>query len=67
MAAAVVPFYILPSKPKLGEQILGHGDFKYKVETQWGNLDPKAFPVNNCHEMVMDRKGRLFITLRIMY
>lgn len=61
MAAAVVPFYILPSKPKLGEQILGHGDFKYKVETQWGNLDPKVFPVNNCHEMVMDRKGRLFM------
>jgi|TARA_R110002153_G_scaffold61592_5_gene166164 hypothetical protein len=61
LAAAVVPFYILPSKPKLGEQILGHGDFKYKVETQWGNLDPKAFPVNNCHEMVMDRKGRLFM------
>ncbi|TQO39676.1 secreted protein [Arenibacter algicola] len=61
LAAAVVPFYILPSKPKLGEQILGHGDFKYKVETQWGNLDPKVFPVNNCHEMVMDRKGRLFM------
>ncbi|MEQ9582174.1 MAG: twin-arginine translocation signal domain-containing protein, partial [Arenibacter sp.] len=61
LAAAVVPFYILPSKPKLGEQILGHGDFKYKAETQWGNLDPKTFPVNNCHEMVMDKKGRLLM------
>jgi peptidylamidoglycolate lyase len=26
-----------------------------------GNLDPSKTPVNNCHEMVMDSKGRLIM------
>jgi hypothetical protein len=41
--------------------IIGHGDFRYKVDANWGNLDPAKTPVVNCHEMVMDRKGRLFL------
>ena len=62
-AAAVVPssFYILPSKPVLSDTIIGHRGFKYKVHQNWGNLDPAKFPVNNCHEMVMDSKGRLIM------
>ncbi|WP_149273101.1 6-bladed beta-propeller [Pareuzebyella sediminis] len=52
-------FFIGKSKPVLGEQIIGQGDFKYKVHKEWGNLDPSKTPVNNCHEMVMDSKGRL--------
>ena len=43
------------------ETIIGHGDFKYKIDTKWGNLDPAKTPVNNCHEMVMDKKGRLIM------
>ncbi|WP_236021427.1 6-bladed beta-propeller [Algoriphagus oliviformis] len=43
------------------DQILGHGDFKYKVDAKWGNLDPNKVPVVNCHEMVMDRKGRMIM------
>ncbi len=43
------------------DAIIGHGDFKYKVDMNWGNLDPAKTPVLNCHEMVMDRKGRLFM------
>ncbi|MDF2159151.1 6-bladed beta-propeller [Algoriphagus sp. CAU 1675] len=43
------------------ETILGHGDFKYKLDPTWGNLDPSKVPVNNCHEMVMDRKGRMIL------
>jgi len=38
--------------------IVGHGDFRYKVDTEWGRLD-QATPVKNCHEMVQDSKGRL--------
>ncbi|TXE06309.1 6-bladed beta-propeller [Seonamhaeicola algicola] len=56
-----VPFYIMASKPKLSETILGHGNFKYRLELEWGNLNPKNHPVKNCHEMVMDKKGRLFM------
>lgn len=61
LAASVVPFYIMPSKTKLEETILGHGNFKYRLEKEWGNLDPKKHPVKNCHEMVMDRQGRLLM------
>src|SRR5690606_41916085 len=43
------------------DQILGHGELKYKVDIQWGNLDPTRVPVVNCHEMVMDRKGRMIM------
>ena len=52
-------FNILSSKPSLGKNLIGHGDFKYRVHKEWGNLDPSKTPVNNCHEMVMDSKGRL--------
>ncbi|ERM84714.1 peptidylglycine monooxygenase [Rhodonellum psychrophilum GCM71 = DSM 17998] len=41
--------------------IIGHGDFKYKIDAKWGNLDPEKTPVKNCHEMVMDKKGRLIM------
>jgi len=50
------------NKSVLSEQIIGHGDFKYRVHQEWGNLNPSTTPVNNCHEMVMDSKGRLIMT-----
>ena len=43
------------------KKVLGHGDFKYTVDPNWGNLDPAKVPVVNCHEMVMDRKGRMIL------
>ena len=49
------------TKPKLGEQILGHNGYKYKVHKAWGDLDPAKTPVKNCHEMVLDSKGRLIM------
>ncbi|NQV73710.1 6-bladed beta-propeller [bacterium] len=42
-------------------EIIGHGDFQYGVDREWGNLDPMANPVKNCHEMVQDRFGRLIM------
>jgi hypothetical protein len=62
MGVFVVPhFYINSSKPKLLEEVIGHGDFQYRVHKEWGNLDPNKTPVNNCHEMVLDSKGRLIM------
>ena len=63
MAAAplVKSFYIGRPKPKLGDDILGHRDFTYRVHKQWGDLDPSTTPVNNCHEMIMDNAGRLIM------
>ena len=47
--------------PKAGEITVGHGAFKYKVVPNWGILDAGKNPVNDCHEMVEDAKGRLFL------
>lgn len=58
----VIPhFYIGKSKPQLSDQVIGHGKFKYRVHKSWGDLDPSKTPVKNCHEMVMDAKGRLIM------
>ena len=46
---------------KAENPIIGHGDFRYKVHHEWGNLNPAERPVTNCHEMVMDNKGRLIM------
>jgi peptidylamidoglycolate lyase len=43
------------------EQIVGHGDFKYRVDKKWAKADPKVLPVNDCHEMVQVPDGRLFL------
>jgi hypothetical protein len=47
--------------PKSGEIKVGHGEFIYKVVPNWGLLDAGKNPVNDCHEMVEDAKGRLFL------
>ena len=60
-AAPQFSFTILKSKPRLGEEVLGHNGYRYRVQKEWGNLDPSSTPVNNCHEMVMDSKGRLIM------
>jgi len=60
-AALTLPIFNIISKPVLSDEIIGHGDFRYRVQKAWGNLDPASTPVKNCHEMVMDRKGRLIM------
>lgn len=64
LASTSVPafgFSILKSKSEMEDQLIGHGDFKYRPHPQWGTLDSIKTPVNNCHEMVMDSKGRLIM------
>jgi hypothetical protein len=60
-AAFTAPVFNIISKPLMAEEIIGHGDYRYRVHKSWGNLDPSTTPVKNCHEMVMDRKGRLIM------
>ncbi len=60
-AAFAMPLFNIISKPMLEEEIIGHGKFRYRVHKNWGNLDPSKTPVKNCHEMVMDKKGRLIM------
>jgi DNA-binding beta-propeller fold protein YncE len=43
------------------ELIIGHGDFRYTVDVNWGALNAQFYPVKDCHEMVIDRKGRIIL------
>lgn len=46
---------------KYQDFIIGHGDFRYKIDMNWGALNPDFYPVNDCHEMVQDSKGRIIL------
>lgn len=54
-------FGILSCKKEKNSTV-GHGDFTYKVDKDWGIQDPSQFPVKDCHEMVMDKNQRLIMT-----
>lgn len=61
IAASSFDVNVNTRRPVLDDEVIGHGDFRYRVEIGWGDLDPSRYPVKNCHEMVMDRKGRLIM------
>ncbi len=48
-------------KRRLDNKVVGHGEFKYKVNKEWGVQDPSRIPVKDCHEMVQDSKGRILL------
>ncbi|TAE57389.1 MAG: 6-bladed beta-propeller [Bacteroidetes bacterium] len=52
---------ILPARPKATGDVLGHGKYTYRALPHWGDLNPATHPVLNCHEMVMDKKGRFIM------
>jgi hypothetical protein len=41
--------------------VIGHNNFKYKVDKGWGKVSMNHTPLFNCHEMVQDQKGRLIM------
>lgn len=47
------------AKPK--GPVYGHNDMRYRLDTKWGQLNPLKNPVNDCHEMVQDAKGRIIL------
>ena len=57
------PSILSNSKTNLEDDslILGHGDFKYKIDNNFAINSSNIAPVKNCHEMVMDKKGRLIL------
>ena len=60
-AAAPVSAPAIIRRPDLSTLVIGHGDFRYRVEADWCDASPERTPVKNCHEMVMDRRGRLIM------
>ncbi len=62
-AGIVLPNYTFGITHSKGtKEIVGHGEFKYTVDKEWGVQDPSKIPVNDCHEMVLDSQGRIFMT-----
>ena len=59
LAFTAASFNIIPARNNDGP-IIGHGDFRYRVNRNWGVLDART-PVKDCHEMVMDRKKRIIL------
>ena len=41
--------------------IYGHGNMRYRMNNKWSKADPQLNPVNDCHEMVQDKKGRILL------
>src|SRR3978361_2188334 len=41
--------------------VYGHNNMRYRMDTAWSKADPNINPVNDCHEMVQDRKGRILL------
>lgn len=41
--------------------VYGHNHMRYKLDAKWGQLNPSVHPVNDCHEMVQDSKGRIIL------
>ncbi|NDU98567.1 NHL repeat-containing protein [Spirosoma terrae] len=63
-AAAMAAPTILSAKTsskKADAVILGHNGFRYRIVPGWGVLDAGKNPVNDCHEMVQDAKGRIIL------
>lgn len=63
-AGIIIPKYSfgIINKKSSSEEIVGHGDFRFTVDKEWGIQDPSKIPVNDCHEMVMDSQGRILMT-----
>ncbi len=61
--SAIFPSFHFPNykEQKYQDLIIGHNDFKYKINLNWGALNASYYPVNDCHEMVQDAKGRIIL------
>ena len=44
-----------------GEVVYGQKEKRYKQVKDWVKADAATLPVNDCHEMVQDAKGRIVL------
>ena len=62
LAGVALPTLVPATHTRSAEGVvLGHNSHRYRVVPNWGMLDAGKNPVNDCHEMVEDAKGRLFL------
>jgi peptidylamidoglycolate lyase len=62
-SALSIPYLRAQSKtaPEFHGEIVGHGEFRYRLDKLWSRADPAKTPVKDCHEMVQSGDGRLFL------
>jgi peptidylamidoglycolate lyase len=60
MATLALP-YLGKDQKFSHETILGHNNKRYRINTRWSQADVSRNPVNDCHEMVQDQKGRILL------
>ncbi|MFK8009982.1 MAG: 6-bladed beta-propeller [Saprospiraceae bacterium] len=48
-------------KRNFDDLVIGHNSHQYKIDLNWGALNADFYPVNDCHEMVQDSKGRIIL------
>ena len=49
------------ARNKPADKLYGHNKMTYKLDTEWSKTNASQFPVNDCHEMVQDSKGRIIL------
>ena len=52
---------IKPPVPFGEDTTLGQNNKRYRLDIHWSQADVAKYPVNDCHEMVQDRKGRILL------
>ncbi len=55
------PTILTASKTADAPVVIGHGEFRYRLNKKWSQADHTKVPLNNCHEMVQASDGRLFL------
>ena len=58
---ATAGLIIQPSLAFQEDPILGQGSKRYRLNNHWSQADVARNPVNDCHEMVQDSKGRIIL------
>lgn len=56
--------FALPVTRKMSlstDTVYGHNGMQYKMDSKWSKADPLRTPVNDCHEMVQDRRGKIYL------
>src|SRR5687767_3765241 len=53
--------FVQPSSLFYDDPVLGQGSSQYRLDTSWSKADVSRNPVNDCHEMVQDSKGRIIL------
>lgn len=43
------------------EKVYGYNNMLYTLDTKWSQADASKYPVNDCHEMVQDKQGRIIL------